>query len=504
MGFFEQLLTVWNRTTLVQRALALAMVLACVITGTVLTKWASKPNMALLYQQLSPVDAGKITDKLSELGIQYELRGNGASIYVPDDKVHQARLDIAKLGLPETGQGGYKIFDDQKIGTSPFVQGVNLNRALQEELAKSIQMIEGVTQARVHLVRPEQSLFGGQPVNTSASVVLKLSGGDLGRENISAITHLVAGSVEGLKPENVTVVDSTGKLLSTPKQDGVTAGANTFLEYRERVESGLANKVEVMLATVLGHGRASVRVSAEIDMKSETLMTEKYDPQKVATKEEISSKSKAQQNQPATDKAATAPGNNEKEETTTTEYSVSKTVTQTTDAPGKITSMTVSAVVDLYPDAPAKADGTAADATKAAELIMSVDQVKALIKNALGLKENVDTIEVVNTKFYRPVEVEPQKTANWPKYLAMAKQASLGIMAVCALIALKMFGGTKTVAGAPQLAGSPEAAQQLMAGGGQQMLPAPNMMRDQILVALQQNPDHVRRMFTNWVQEKQE
>jgi flagellar M-ring protein FliF len=504
MGFFEQILAIWNKTTLVQRALALAMVLACVITGTVLTKWASKPNFALLYQQVSPADAGKITDKLSELGVQYELRGNGTSIYVPDDKVHQLRLDIAKLGLPESGQGGYKIFDEQKIGTSPFVQGVNLNRALQDELAKSIQMIEGVIEARVHLVRPEQSLFGGQTVNTSASVVLRLSGGELSRSNIAAISHLVAGSVEGLKPENVTVVDSTGRLLSTPKQDGVSAGANTFLEYKERVESGLSNKVEAMLSTVLGHGRASVRVSAVIDMKSETLTTEKYDPQKVATKEEIISKSKAQPGQAAADKTAATPGNNEKEETTTTEYSVSKTVTQTTDAPGKITSMSVSAVVDLYPDTTAKSEG-AADASKAGgELIMSVDQVKALIKNALGLKDNVDTIEVVNTKFYRPAEPAPQKAAEWPKYLAMAKQASLGIMAVCALIVLKMFGGSKSAAGAPQLAAGTEGAQQLMTGSGQQMLPGPGMMRDQILVALQQNPDHVRRMFTNWVQEKQE
>jgi flagellar M-ring protein FliF len=481
-----------------------------VITTGLLTKWASKPNFSLLYQQVAPTEAGKITDKLSEMGVPYELRGNGTSIYVPDEKVHQLRLDMAKLGLPTSGQGGYKIFDEQKIGTSPFVQGVNLNRALQDELAKSVQMIEGVLEARVHLVRPEQSMFGSQTVNTSASVVLKLSGtSELSRSNIAAITHLVAGSVENLKPDNVTIIDSTGRLLSTPKQDGVTAGANTFLEYKERVESGLSNKVEAMLTTVLGHGRASVRVSAVIDMKSESLITEKYDPQKVATKEEITSKSKGQQGQQtaATDKAA-APGNNEKEETTTTEYSVSKTVTQTTEAPGKITSMSVSAVVDLYPDAPAKKEGETAEATKAAstELIMSVEQVQSLIKNALGLKENVDKIEVVNTKFYRPAEPEAQKATNWPKYLAITKQASLGIMAVCALIVLKMFGGAGKSSGveAAQLAGGANAGNQLMAGGGQQMLPGPGMMRDQIITALQQNPDHVRRMFTSWVQEKQE
>ncbi len=507
MGIFEQIQAIWNKTTLVQRALVLASVLACVITAGVLTKWASKPNYAILYQQVSPVDAGRITDKLSEMGVPYEIRGNGTSIYVPDEKVHQLRLDMAKLGLPETAQGGYKIFDDQKIGTSPFVQGVNLNRALQDELAKSIQMIEGVTQARVHLVRPEQSLFGGQEVSTSASVVLKLSGGaQLSGTNINAITHLVAGSVENLKAENVTIVDSTGRLLSNPKQDGVTAGANTFLEYKERVESGLSGKVEAMLTTVLGHGRSSVRVAAVIDMKSESLMTEKYDPQKVATKEETTNKSKVAQNQQAAADKAPGGGNTEKEETMTTEYMVSKTVTQTTDAPGKIVSMSVSAVVDLYPDAPAVKEGEGAEAAQAAsgELIMSVDQVKSLIKNALGLRDEVDTIEVVNTKFYRPASPEPVKAANWTTYLAITKQASLGIMAVCALLALKMFGGGKKLPDAGQLAGGAEAAQQLLAGGAAMGgLPAPGMMRDQILVALQQNPDHVRRMFTNWVQEKE-
>jgi flagellar M-ring protein FliF len=509
MGIFEQIQAIWNKTTLVQRALVLALVLACVITAGVLTKWASRPNLALLYKQVAPEDAGRITDKLSEMGVPYEIRGNGTSIYVPDDKVHQLRLDMAKLGLPEMAQGGYKIFDDQKIGTSPFVQGVNLNRALQDELSRSIQMIEGVTQARVHLVRPEQSLFGGQAVNTSASVVLKLSSGSqLSQSNIGAITHLVAGSVENLKAENVTIVDSTGRLLSNPKQDGVTAGANTFLEYKERVEGGLSNKVEAMLTTVLGHGRSSVRVAAVIDMKSESLMTEKYDPQKVATKEEITNKSKAQPNQQAAADKAAGGGNTEKEETMTTEYMVSKTVTQTVDAPGKIVSMSVSAVVDLYPDAPAVKEGEKAEAAQAGagELIMSVDQVKSLIKNALGLRDDIDTIEVVNTKFYRPVEPEPVKATNWVTYLAMTKQASLGIMAVCALLALKMFGGGKKVpAGAAQLAGGAEAAQQLLAGGGGAFggLPAPGMMRDQIMVALQQNPDHVRRMFTNWVQEKE-
>ncbi|HSV27522.1 MAG TPA: flagellar basal-body MS-ring/collar protein FliF [Sedimentisphaerales bacterium] len=507
MGLVEQIQAIWNKTTLVQRALVLALVIACFLTATALTKWASRPSFALLYRQVSLADAGKITDQLTERGVPYELRGNGTSIYVPDDQVHQLRLDMAQLGLPEADQGGYRIFDEQKIGTSPFVQGVNLNRALQDELARSIQMIEGVQHARVHLVRPEQSLFGGQSARTSASVVLRLSGGGhLSQSNIAAITHLVAGSVENLKAENVTIVDSAGRLLSTPRQDGVAAGANTFLEHRERVENSLAARVEAMLTTVLGHGRSSVRVSAVIDMSSENLVTERYDPQKVVTREEITSRSRSQQNPQAAADGGDAGGDTETEETITTEFMVGKTVTQTVNAPGTIVSMSVSAVVDLYPGA-AATEGDGAEAAPDGELIMSVEQVRALITNALGLRDGVDSIEVVNTRFYRPVEPEAAETTNWAAYLAITKQASLGIMAVCALLALKIFSGKgrKVSVDAAQLAGGAGAAQQMLTGGGAGAggLPAPSMMRDQIIIALQQNPEHVRRMFTSWVQERE-
>ena len=223
---------IWQKTTLMQRAMLLAVVIACCISGALLTKWARTPNMRLLYQQLSPEEASKITEKIAEKNIAYELRG-GTSIYVPEESVYQLRLDMAKDGLPVGDQGGYKIFDDEKIGISPFVQSVNLNRALQEELAKTIQMIDGVVYARVHLVRPEQTLFGSQSEKTTASVVLKLkASSNLSQANIAAITHLVAGSVEGLKSENVIVVDSSGRLLSRKSDDGTASAAGTVLEYK--------------------------------------------------------------------------------------------------------------------------------------------------------------------------------------------------------------------------------------------------------------------------------
>src|SRR4030042_3027366 len=155
------------------------------------------------------------SQKISEKGIAYKIGNGGTTIDVPQEEVSQLRLDMAKAGLPESGQKGYGIFDDEKIGISPFVQSVNLKRALQEELAKSIQMIDGVTHVRIHIVSSEQTLFTSDSGKTTVSVVLRLKPGyRLSPVNIAAITHLVSGSVEGLTAENVTIIDSQGRLLS--------------------------------------------------------------------------------------------------------------------------------------------------------------------------------------------------------------------------------------------------------------------------------------------------
>ena len=159
MNLFQKIRAIWQNVSLVQRALLIAVALTFVIAGALLTQWARRPDMRMLYHDLAPEEAAKITEKIGERGIAYELRNAGTSIYVPKAKVYQLRLDMAKEGLPADTQGGYKIFDDEKIGVSPFVQSVNLKRALQEELAKSIQMIDGVVHARVHMVTPEQTLF---------------------------------------------------------------------------------------------------------------------------------------------------------------------------------------------------------------------------------------------------------------------------------------------------------------------------------------------------------
>jgi flagellar M-ring protein FliF len=177
MEILQKLLLIWQKIGLVQRVLLAAIVLATGLIGALLVYWAQKPDMRMLYQELPPTEAAKITEKIAGKEIAYELRDGGTTIYVPRESVYQLRLDLAKDGLPVAEQNGYKLFDDEKIGISPFVQNVNLKRALQDELAKSIQMIDGVAHARVHIVSPEQKLFVSDEEQTSASVVLKLRPG---------------------------------------------------------------------------------------------------------------------------------------------------------------------------------------------------------------------------------------------------------------------------------------------------------------------------------------
>jgi flagellar M-ring protein FliF len=500
MGFIQKIRAIWEKIGLVQKALLAAIILTFVIVSGLLVHWARRPDMRMLYKDLVPDEAAEITEKIGEQGVAYELRNGGTSIYVPKEKVYQLRLDMAKEGLPAEGQGGYKIFDNEKIGISPFVQSVNLKRALQDELAKSIQMIDGVDQARVHIVSSEQTLFTSEAGKTTASVVLRLKPGyRLSSLNIAAITHLVSGSVEGLTSEGVTVIDSQGRLLSGESDQTMASGAGTVQDYRERVEQNLEDKVEEMLTTVLGPDRAKVRIHAVIDMNSVNTITEKYEPKGVAKKEEITSGSETGANNESSG-GQPAPSGTKKDETIVTEYQVGKTVTQEVVLPGEIISLSVAAVVDL-----SVADANETNSGGQVANIMDPNDVEKLIENALGLNlAGADSLKVVNARFHQPAKslLDEEPTAGLD-FIAIARQASLGIMAVCALLVLRMFRGAKKKVrmetGREQL-GAGEGETGLLPGGAGGMEPL--VLRRQIASALENNPERVRQLFTSWIEEK--
>ncbi len=498
MNFFERIKAIWQNVSLVQRALLITIMLTFVIIAGLLLHWATKPDMRLLYQDLDPEEASKITEKISEKNVAYELRNGGTTIFVPKEKVYQLRLDMAKEGLPAGAQGGYKIFDDAKIGTSPFVQNVNLKRALEDELAKSIQMIEGVVYARIHIVSAKQTLFSSQTGGVTASVAIRLRPGQrLTGQNIAAITHLVAGSVEGLKAENITVIDSHGRLLTSESDQATDNGAGNVADYRERVERNLENKVEDMLTTVLGPGRATVKVSAVIDMNSTNTVMETYDPTtKVTAKEEIKSGSETESDIAGAEGKGPISGGQKKDETIKTEYIVGKTVEQKVDLPGEIQSLSVAAFVDLWPADANESEGTAS-------MIMQQSDVEDIIKNALGLKAT-DSLKVVPVKFRRPDEsLLAEEPSGGLNIVAIARQASLGIMAVCALFVLKIFSGAKKKAGSGAAAGElPEGATAAGLIGESIENAEPLVLRKQIAGALQSDPDQVKQLFSSWLEEK--
>ena len=501
MNYLENITVVWQRLSLVQRAILIAILIAGGIIATFLTKWASSPDMTSLYTGLSAEDAGKICDKLGEKSVPFELRGTG-SIYVPKEYVYQMRADLAKDGLPGGDSPGYKLFEEGNFGMSPFLQDVNYTRALQDEIAKSIELFDTVTGARVHIVRPEQNVFKNEEGNATASVVLQVRPGfKVSQGTIAAIAYMVAGSVEGLRAEGVTVVDSQGNLLSSVAQSGVANSANTFMDYKQKTENKITEDIQRMLQMALGPGRSSIVVSAAVDMDSEETLTTTYSKGE-PIKEVINTVTEKTGGGVDLEGNTIPPSDEKSEEEITTEKLVPETTKKTSKMAGRILSVSVAAVVDLTaPAVPAeesKEDEQAtAKTSAAAKKILSVEQVENLIFSAVGReilkKEN---LSVVDTPFNRPV-VPPEAVVPWhKKYIGIVKQGSLGIMAVCALLVLKMFGG-KARAGR-----STASANSLGSGeGSPAMLPAGDT-REQILKAYRSDPEQVKELFTNWLEEK--
>jgi len=497
----QNIKTAWARTAPVQRVVLVGVLLLCVGAVVVLVNWARKPTFALLYSQLAPEDAAKVVERVKEQKLAYEVRNGGTAVYVPQDQVYALRLSLAGQGLPGGEQGGYRILDDEKIGASPFSQQVNYLRAIEGELAKTIQLIDGVAAARVKIVLPANSLFADQQGQASASVMLQLrSGRRLGPGAVGAIVHLLAGGVEGLTPQKVVVVDSAGNLLSGEGDDTLARKAGTFLDYKTQVEQYLSGKAEDMLAAALGPGRASVRVDATIETAALEQTVETYDPKPVVSREETVSKSTASV---APAGGTESPGNSEKESTTTSEYLTGRTTKRQTEMPGKVSGLSVAALVDL-------------GAVPQGGTRLTIADAEQIIRGAIGLGEK-DRVTVKEATFYQPPAPEPVAAEGWLTKdftLEIIQRASLGVLVIGALLAMRMLGGKAKTAGQELAALAPAGAGAMAAlaadGSLGRLLPGsaeggdPDRLRAHISQALQENPEEVRRLFMTWAQSEKE
>jgi flagellar M-ring protein FliF len=272
----------WRSATPAQRAGLAAFAIICVGLLALAGSLAGRPDYAVLYADLQPEDAAKVVERLRELKIPYRVRSAG-TVEVPADSIHEVRLDLAAEGLPAGGQRGFELFDRTQLGLTDFGERMNYQRALQGELARTIAHLEAVHHARVHLALPAERLYARDEEKPTASVVLGLRRtGGLDRSQVSSIVHLVSGAVEGLAPESVAVLDTTGRLLSSPDRRGEAAvgvaAASGHFQLRRAYERQVEAAVQSMLDGVLGPRKAMVRASADISFDRIERESESYDP----------------------------------------------------------------------------------------------------------------------------------------------------------------------------------------------------------------------------------
>jgi flagellar M-ring protein FliF len=358
--------SVWSGFTSGQKTmLALAMA-AVVLGGWFFTKWAAQPTWSPLYGNLGSTDAASITQELAGKGVSYKLSDGGATVLVPQAQVYQLRLDMSAKGLPTGGSQGYSLLDKQGITTSEFTQRVDYQRALEGELARTINAIDGVSSADVHLVIPADDVFADDSRKPSASVLLrpKTPGTKFSSDQVRSVVNLVAGSVEGLTPDAVTVADSAGHTLSAPGQDGVLGGGDAQATQAATFEDGLARSLEDMLAPVTGQGGAVVRVKADLDFDQRSTTTESFAQPAAGQTAPLVTESTSQETfagpgaagaaggvlgtngQNAATGNAASTANNYSKNSADRSFAVGKVTEQVKSAPGKVTRLSVAVLLD--------------------------------------------------------------------------------------------------------------------------------------------------------------
>jgi flagellar M-ring protein FliF len=474
-NFAHSLLSLWKEFGINQRISLVVTALAVVGGLAGVAFWAQRPDYQMLYSRMGDKDSVAIIGYLESQNIPHQVSADGTAVSVPSTEVYKLRMDLAAKGLPSGDGVGFEIFDKGQFGLSDFVQRTNYLRAIQGELARTITQLQGVRAARVLIVQPENRLLlTDQSVKSTASVFVDLGGGRLEPDQVNAIRHLVANSVQGLVPDQVAVVDNHGRVLSEElKQDPTLGTASSQIRYRQQVEDYLAHKVESMLEPVIGAGNAVVRVSAEIDTDATTQTEEKFDPEgqvvrsqtkNVDTSNSIESRSGGgvvgiSANVP--DKAAVAAesnaGNSRPSSTTdhalsniTTTYEINRTLTNVTRNPGAIRSVTAAVLIAPLPAPPAVAGAPAAAPAKRTP--EELNALRQIVINALGLKaapgQSLDSLVTLEEV---PFAVEPvvqqlqaQGAGKWIDWLDAGRRwgAVLG-GGLMLLLFLRMLARTK-------------------------------------------------------------
>ncbi|WP_059754873.1 flagellar basal-body MS-ring/collar protein FliF [Thiobacillus denitrificans] len=452
--------------------LALGVAAAIAVMGAV-WMWGQQPDYRVLFSNFSDRDGGSIVAELEKMNVPYKYSEGGGAVLVPADRVHDARLKLASQGLPKGGNVGFELMENQKLGASQFVERVNFQRAMEGELARSIESVSSVQSARVHLAMPKDSVFVSEQKTPTASVLLNLHPGRvLDVQQISAIMHLVASSVPELSIKNVTVVDQHGNLLS---ETGKMASANGMdpsqIKYVQELQQNVVKRIESIITPIVGPNNVRAEATADVDFSRSQQAVESYKPNQTPDAMVIRSQQTSESlngtgnpggvpgaltNQPpapatapinaapinAPEQNAVAPANGEASTNTrkdaTVNYEVDKTIQYVQQGVGGLKRLSVAVVVNYKKTTDADGKVVMTPLTGA-----ETTQINNLVKEAMGFNaERGDSVNVVNTPFALAEQPEALPDLPWWKqsenveYIQMAKTAGKYLLMALLLLIL--------------------------------------------------------------------
>lgn len=429
--------------------------------------WSQAPDYRVLFSNFNDRDGGAIVASLQQLNIPYKYSEGGSAILVPANQVHDARLKLASQGLPKGGNVGFELMENQKLGISQFLEQVNFQRALEGELARSIQAVSAVQTARVHLAIPKASVFVREQQKPTASVLLNLYPSRvLDQQQVSAIIHLVASSIPELPAKNVTIIDQNGNLLSDPSKQTATNNLDpSQLKYVQEFQQSVVKKVESIISPIVGAQNVRAEATADIDFSRSEQAAESYRPNSPPEASTIRSQQTSETygkqanasgipgaltNQPpvpatapitaaanANDAQANATNNGLTQKDATFNYEVDKTIRYTQQAMGGLKRLSVAVVVNYKTET----DKSGKTITRALTEVEK-NQIIDLAREAMGFnKDRGDTLNVVNSPFATPEKVTPEDIPLWkqPDVLQTAKE--IGKYLIGGLLLLYLFFG---------------------------------------------------------------
>ncbi len=506
-----------------------------IASGVGIVLWSQTPDYTVLFGALDSQDAAQVTQTLDRLGESYQLNQINGLISVPSNKVHQVRLKLAGEGLPASSNRGFSmLYEEQELGTSSFIEKARYHRALEEELATSIETLDSVKAARVHLAIPKQSAFVRNRDKANASILVNLyPGRTLNDDQLAGMIYLVAASVPGLEHDDVTLVDGHGRLLSKKNSSKDLMASAEQHKLTQEVEARFVNSIMTILVPILGEEGVRAQVVADLDFISIERTSENYDPNTVAlrseqtTEERGSSVAVTQQDDGEGDPDILEPqvtsAQPAKTVRATRNYEVDHTISHIKERQGKVKRLSVALVVDYRKQV--RADGSV-ERLQLTE--QEIQQIISLVKEAVGFSEaRGDTINVVNAPFLESTQIEELiETSMWeePWVQNIGKQV-IGLLGIVLLVfgVLKPLLTRLTAAGAvvanramPAMVGadggvamevgnehitlSGQAAMGGMGGDSlqlpaydQQLIGARNMVRE--------DPNKVAQVIKGWVQE---